>query len=135
MPKISDFAFNVQAESGGIWVKHPAGFRFKIARANNPDYEQMLLEEFIDHTPSRDEINDLLPRLISYTCLKDWREVLDPDCNEIPFSNDKAFEILSDKRYRAIFLWILQVAQDNNRYLEKNVESAEKNSVNASSGS
>lgn len=93
-------AFNAQRNdrtkfTEGAWVPM-MGAEFKLARAGNPDYEKALEESGYRKQEDPQDKMRALHQAVAIGILKDWRDVVDANGDEIPFTVDNAIEVLAD---------------------------------------
>jgi len=101
--KITKFKTDEAVEIAGQWVPIGEGAELKVARAGNKrareisaglraPYRQQARFGKLDDDLER----ELLARAMAKAILRDWRGLLDADGEEIPYSEDAAFELLHD---------------------------------------
>jgi len=140
MVKLSNLAVDSTASEEGVWAEYEAGIEFKIARLGNPRYQQELARLIgrLSKRGQRDWAGERLEKAqrpaVARHIIRDWRNVDDDDGNTIPYSPEKALEIISDPQYQPIYDWIMQVAQDEEEYRLSRVEEQAGNSNGTSSG-
>jgi len=115
--KLSEFKTPDDAVSGR-WFDVGEGLRLKIARAGHQRFEDCVHELMRPYTKKRRQgkvkqsvINEVTQKAMARTILLGWENLLDEDGKEIPYSEQKAYEILSQfhdffklvERYSAVF--------------------------------
>lgn len=134
MAKLSSLKNNVAAEVAGVWVPYAAGIEVKIARLGNPKYEAYLRKLSAPHTRQlRDgELDntvaeELTKRAMARHILLDWRGMEDDDGNEMVYSEQLAFEVLSNPEYRDFYRDIMEMANKRATFKEQEHVEAAKN--------
>lgn len=104
MAKISQFK-STSAEVEGVWVDAGAGLRLKIARAGNAAYEKILtrltrphIQRIRQNTFPDDEMKKLVWQAMGEAVLLDWENLDDEDGNPIPYSAEKATELITEHK-------------------------------------
>ena len=99
--KISNFKTDRTRETQGVWVDIGDGARLLIARLNNEHYKQVFLHvsrpykaQVRTGTMQEDLAEDLLCQCYSKAILLNWEGLQDDGGNEIPYSEEKAYELL-----------------------------------------
>jgi hypothetical protein len=135
MAGLLDFASDLNKEENGVWCQL-GDMSFLIARAGNERWKKRnrMLENQAygsmgrrkdKRSPEKD--TEILINCLAYTCVLDWKNVrFKADGDEIPFSHEKAFEILADKRFKELTDEILGIALDAERFMEEQIEEDEK---------
>lgn len=127
MGGLNSIAVDINAEDDGVW-NDLGDMSFLVARAGNDKWKVMhkRLEKQAYGTQLRkrgferdtDKDTKILIECLAYTCLLDWKNVT-LDGKEVPFSPEEAHSILSNKRFKRLTDFILEVALDEERYLEE----------------
>lgn len=127
MGGLNSIAVDINAEDDGVW-NDLGDMSFLVARAGNDKWKAMhkRLEKQAYGTQLRkrgferdtDKDTKILIECLAYTCLLDWKNVT-LDGKEVPFSPEEAHNILSNKRFKRLTDFILEVALDEERYLEE----------------
>ncbi|MAL98263.1 MAG: hypothetical protein CL583_07400 [Alteromonadaceae bacterium] len=81
--------------TAGTWVSM-LGAEFKIARAGNPEYEKALEASGYRKKEEPGEKLRALYSAVASGILRDWKDVVDAEGKEIPFSVENATEVLLD---------------------------------------
>lgn len=135
MAKLALIETDYASELKGRWFVHPVGYRFLLARYGNPRFEEAYLEalnpyiEKIRANASLTEEEDLavtLPCIARYVIL-DWSDIEDEAGNPIPYSPEKALEILSNPDLHEIRDWVKRKSSAIDGYRKKLNEEAVKN--------
>lgn len=123
MPALSKFKGNPEAENKGVWVDFGEGISFLIAKMNNTAYmaevRRLLRERRVQfrHDRVSDEDSEAITIKAAAKCiLLGWKNILDDDGKEIPYSAAKAYEILSDPHYRKIYVFIIDAATEERTF-------------------
>lgn len=103
MAKLRDITADRNKEVQGVWLPVGEGFDVKVARMPNPKFNARLQEL---GRPYRSQlrrgqydaatVEKLTTEAMAETVLLDWRGLEDDDGNPIPYSQQKAKELLSD---------------------------------------
>lgn len=143
--RISRFRTDATKENEGVWVPlgapdDPDGFQLKIARLGNPAYEEMLrkigkpyVRAIRMGTADPKVIADLQKKAMAKHVLKDWKGLQDDDGNPIPYSVEKAYELMST--LPDFFDLVYSLAQEQDLFRAQLQEDSAKNSETASAGS
>lgn len=100
--KLSKIKKDVAASEAGVWVnKVLDDLDVKICSAGNRKYLDCLRQLMKPYQRSYKSMDDsvfleIQNKAISKFILVDWRNLQDEEGNEIPYSSDKAYEILQD---------------------------------------
>ena len=108
--KLSTIQQNVEAAEEGVWIEEVyEGLSVKVARNGNRAASKLTKALFKPHQAqyerNKSSVSDKIFEGIQLTVLcqaliKDWKGLEDDEGNEIPFSPEKAREILSDDANR-----------------------------------
>lgn len=100
------FAWNTETQTEGLWREIDDGAaKLKIARFNNPEHQAYLrqlreenakLLENPDSEESQTKLGEIANKAMAAHILKDWEGIQDEEGNEIAFSEDAAYQLLSD---------------------------------------
>lgn len=131
MGTLSNFKTDLKkAHEEGVEVEIGKGFFITLMRINNPDY-QSYISQHLQGKSKRinnqewgvlEEAKPILKKACALTIVKGWRGMTDRDNNEIPFSEDKAVEILTDLAFEDLYDVIIDLASDAATYREKAFE-------------
>lgn len=86
---------DVSKFTAGTWVSI-FGAEFKVARAGNPEYEKALEASGYRKQEEPEGKLRALYSAVAEGILKGWRDVVDAEGKEIPFSIENATEVLLD---------------------------------------
>lgn len=124
---------DLELEQGGVWVSYAGtDFECRIARIGNPDFEskarelrqqakiQMLIDGKTDEKTAADQLKTLLP-IVADHILLDWRGLTSKG-EPVPYSKEKAVELLGRRDLRDWYIWILAVANDAERFRRASTE-------------
>lgn len=138
--KISTFKTNEQREQEGVWEDAGGGLRLKVARLGNLRYEEYLRQtgkpyarQMRHGTVDNKVLEDLIRQAMARHVLLDWENLDDEQGNPIPYSHEKALELLT--KYRDFHQMVLEIAQDARLFKEQDLEEARGNSAAVSAGS
>lgn len=133
--RLSSLKTDKKKEVDGVWCNSQFGFKYLIARMNNSAHRRYLQENI---RPSQlllsvDKQEDLTKEAISRFVLLDWKEVVDDQDKEIPYTPEigqKTFE-----EYPDIYLEVLNFASSIDLFREDGFEDNAGNLKSVSSGS
>jgi len=105
--KLSSIAIDSDKSENGIWkeVALGTGFECLIARHTNSRFRAELERRLMDITresskePTAKQYSDATLKAFCSHILLDWRGIEDDDDQPIPYSSEKAYEILSNPEY------------------------------------
>lgn len=127
MVTLGNIALDVKASNEGIWADYVPGFGLRIARWNNPAHVVRLNEvvrPFRGRKMTDEEGERLSAEAMCGSVLLDWRGLEESTGGPaIPFSVEKAVEILTDPRYRALADFVSNVARNEANYREESLAS------------
>ncbi len=146
--KLSKYKTDTNAAKEGVWVTMEGTFEIKIARSNSPKFQtffqkhargkgRRFLKGAAKGSLDSDSIEALKPVMkeAAARCLiVDWRGLQEEDGSEIPYSEEKAVEILINPEYEDLFNDVLEAAQDQELYRAEEDASDAGNSSNSSPG-
>lgn len=134
---LKNLAVDTTVEIEGVWHEVDAGFRVKVARMNNPEYVRVFnrlsapyRQAAVAGTLSEEKKAMLAAEAIARTILLNW-ESLYIDDEEIPYSIEKAQEILRDPQYSPFFTLVMQFAQENETFRQQEIETELEESPSA----
>ncbi len=120
--KLHSVKGNVTKMEDGVWEKIADDFEVRVAHQNTPAYTAFLHKNarghgraFLKGTLDAKAIEAITPLIKEATArylLLDWKGLQDDNGEEIPFSTDKAVEILTDQAYQSLFTMITEISQD-----------------------
>lgn len=100
------FAWNTEAQTEGLWREIDDGAaKLKIARFNHPEHQAYLrrlreenakLLENPDSEESQTKLNEIASKAMAAHILKDWEGIQDEEGNDLPYSEEAAYQLLSD---------------------------------------
>jgi hypothetical protein len=134
MGKLSSVKMDIKKVADGIWQDYRAGMRLLIAHINNPAYAQCLtalqrpyLRQIRTGTLENSIATALTCKAVAKHILVGWENVNNDDGNPIPYSSDKAFEIISDPAYSELYNFVLETAVNAELYRAEVQEDSAKN--------
>lgn len=141
MARLSSLRSDLTKEKVGVWVAWELGIRFRIARMNNPSYDEAVREALRPHRDrirrgvmDEREIERLSLQAVGTHILTGWENVEGDDGMSIPYSPEKAVEILGDARYREVYDFVVDVSRRSALYRVQEREDDLGNSQPASAG-
>lgn len=121
-------------KASGIWVEYSLDIKLKIASLRNKGYQAFIRKEGkeyqvqIAHGVLNDEaLEPIFIRALAKHVLVDWKNIEDDDGSPIPYSQEKAEEILANPEYRDLLDFVMATAQDRERYRVEVDEAIEGN--------
>ena len=132
--KISKLRTNDKKELEGIWVDYSAGMRVKVARMSNRNYVDFMRKISKPHRrrQRREELptetyESLIRQAVAKCILLGWENMEDDEGVNIPYSHDKALEIL--KLYPDFCNDIVDMSSDAEHFREQDEldDDSEKN--------
>lgn len=135
MAKLSTFKANLRLEEGGIWTNF-GGIRFLIARMGNPKYtaeiRRLTKAKAMTEGLNRNDIDvetlqGLSDEAFAATCILDWDGMEDDNGISIPYSKEKALEIIRNPEYHELYTFFQQVATNAAGYKEQQQAADTKN--------
>lgn len=118
----------------GVWVNYELDIRLKIARLGNQNYQKYVqqlsrphLQRMRGKAPNTDLIKEITKQAVSHCILLGWEHIQDDKGKDIPYSPEKALELLSDPRFEDLYMFILEIAQDAELYRQEIQKDSEKN--------
>lgn len=131
--KISQFATNAQKEKEGAWVDAGGGLRLKIARLGNSDYEEHLRKlskpysrQIRMNTIENEVLETVIRKATAKYILLDWENLTDDDDKPIPYSEAKAYELLTE--YRDFMKMVTELAGEVELFRQDDFKEVEGNS-------
>jgi hypothetical protein len=123
MAKLSSIAIDTKKSIDGVWCPLYDGIELKIARINNPDYEkyrEKLNEPFLRQIRAsiidKGVMADLTKQAVAKCVLIDWKNIEDEVGQPIPYSYEKALEILRNPAYVQLADFVMAKACDYELY-------------------
>lgn len=130
--KISTFKTNAASEQEGVWVDIGSGAKIKVARMNNFAYEDEIRRLGKPHlrairlgTLDHETLEKITIKAFSLHILKDWHGLDDDDGKPIPFSPEKAEELMTE--HRDFYRMVQEFANEQDLYRKAETEDAEGN--------
>lgn len=137
MAKLNELKTDVKKETNGMWLDFALGIRLKIARARNPNYQELLRELTEPHRSDlrKDQVEqkvidataDILKQVRAKTILLDWENIEDEKGVEIPYSPEKALEFFRDPELKDFYSFVVISSEDRDNFKKNLVEDSEKN--------
>lgn len=122
------------------WVDY-SGIQFKIARIPNPRFEEYLAgikgaqgRKLREGTLEFRESSKLNRDVVGRFVILDWKDMQDDDDKEIPYSKEKALEIVHDDRYYDLYLFLQEAARDLDTFRAEQEAESLGNSNGSSAG-
>ncbi len=142
MARLTSVRTDTKKCNEGIWQHFDNGIEFLIGKKPNTAYSEKLAllskpyKELIRRQQlPREQDEALTLQAVCGTVVLDWKNIEDDKGVTIPFSEEKALEILSDPLYADVYNWILLISHSSALFrMEEEVDEA-KNSVITSPGS
>jgi hypothetical protein len=132
--RLSSLKVDTAKSEEGVWFPFGEDFEVKVARIGNPKYQSYITKMSKPHVRSirRQGIaSEMLKKIQRQATAKflllDWRGLHDDNGEEIPYSEAKALEILSNPQYPEFYDIVLECAQDNEMFRSEDEADAEKN--------
>lgn len=134
MAKFSEFTTNQSKEIEGVMVEVPGSdLKLKIGRITNPMYETHLrklsrpyVTSIRKGTIDQKVMEDLMAKAMSHHVLLGWENLQDEKGAPIPYSQGKAYELLSTSR--DFFKLVLEYANDMEMFRDHDHEELKGNS-------
>lgn len=135
MPSISRFATDTKKEKEGVWCDAGAGLRVLIRRINNPDSQAYLrryartLGRALKHGSADEsttkQVEDISKVNIAKNVLVGWENLQDEEGVNIPYSSDKALDLLNS--YPDFLTMVLEFAGDADLFRTESIEDVKGN--------
>jgi hypothetical protein len=129
------FAWNTETQTEGLWREIDDGAaKLKIARFNNPEHQAYLrrlreenakLLENPDSEESQTKLNEIASKAMAAHILKDWEGIQDEEGNDLPYSKEAAYQLLSD--YEEFSNLVFSLSTDVEQYRKYKEADAVKN--------
>jgi len=122
MPKLSSVRTNVEKAEKGVWTEYE-GIRLLVARYNNAAHKRAIAEGSKPHLEriraGDSDLNLTIQReAMAGTVLLGWDKLEDDDGKPIPFSQEKALEILKDPRLADLHEHVMAQAMAQRNFRE-----------------
>lgn len=130
--KLSAFKTNLESSEQGQWVALGSdNAKVKVARIGNKQYQAFIkkaTKPYAAAMRSKAGISDevfekIIAEAMADSILLDWRGIKDDEGNDIPYSKQKALEILTDPAYKDFAELISSLANEAETF--RDVEVAE----------
>jgi hypothetical protein len=139
--KLSTLVSDKEKTTSGVWCEFCEGLDFKIARMNNPEFRKYVSN--LSRGSNRNSLRriqrgdteatlELTLKAMAKHILVGWRGLEDDEGNEIPYSSQKAEEILKDSQ--EVYEFVELNAMDAELFKKEDDENAAKNLGNGSGG-
>lgn len=133
MGLLAELASDVSKEQEGVWVTYPnTDIEFKIARLNNPAHikqSKKIARKF--KNAGFTETKLLMAPSVAKNVLVGWKNLSEPNEKgkivEIPYSAEKALEILRKPEMGNIYDFILEESNDQENYRLETLEEKKGN--------
>ena len=139
--ELQDYIRDEKLESEGVWFSIDSTTRIKVARAFTQKYGKVLRNEMkpyryaLDHGMLNEEkSSQIMAKVMAECVLMDW-EGLTLNGEEVPYSTEKAYEILKDPQFRDFLRMVDEMSKDSAAFRESAMQEKAKNSVSTSDGS
>lgn len=137
--KISAFRTDENLEVEGVWVDLGDGGKVKVARLGNPQHRKVSQALGRPHQAQiragrlKPEVAEKLGiQATAQAILLDWEGIEDDDGKLIPYSQEKALELLTElKDFRDT---VLEIAGEMETFRAQEIEESVGNSASASAG-
>lgn len=140
--KLSSIKQDQEKSENGVWVPFTDGLKILIARAGNAECKKMTarlqkpLEKRIRKGLVEDSVlSDIAKKVTAKHIILDWENLEDDDGEEIPYSPEKAYELISDPENEIFYNWVLEASVDEMNFRKESKEDELGNSQAASNGS
>lgn len=139
--ELSELAQDIDLEEEGVDVELPCGATVKVARLNNSKARartDRLMARFRHLTragkdvPAKEQ-RRIVIEVIAHDVLKGWS--LAEDGKPVPYTPERAIEIMSDEKFRDFFDEVREAAQYRETFVRQEVEDGAKNSRRPPAGS
>ena len=135
MPKLDSARVDNRLETDGVWMTHPLGYRFRIARSGNDRFMERVRElrqpwlsliEGGGDIP-RGENSRIISEAGADFILVGWEEVLDGAEKPIPYSHEASLKLLTDPQLHDLSEWIWNRSRGMESYRLNGIASAKGN--------
>lgn len=122
------FKTNKQAEREGIWVELPEAANadgtipaFLIARVDTFNVEhsaetERLSAKYDGRKMTREQSIEVTRKAFIKCGVRNWRNIQNDEGHEISFSTQNAFELLEDEEMNDLYLKLVVIGNDANKY-------------------
>ncbi len=124
---LSKIALDLTRVVDGTWVQIDDVTSIKVARTNNPNYSKMLQKGLTPYagkhkTPPEGAMDDLLTKCLVETVLMDWKGLTIDGVSEVPYSKEKAYELLSDRSLVEFREAVVGAASDADNFRKQEID-------------
>ena len=127
--KLSAMRTDSTKEVEGAWIDCEEGLRLKIARHGNVKYDEAIRtlsvpyqRRLMNNTLSQATMEEIECKAMANHILKGWENLQDDDGKEIPYTPEKAFELLTT--VRDFFKMVRALAQNADNYRTEVIKEA-----------
>lgn len=134
MAGLDSFAVDVNAEEEGLWDS-VGDMEFLVARIYNSKWRKLQdkLERSAyghnyrnpDYEKDNDKQEQIIAKCMAETVILDWKNVT-LGGKEIPYSKEKCFEIISDRRYKLLTAALFNIAANQERFKSDLIQEDQK---------
>ena len=114
----------------GVWRYYDDETSFKICKWQNAEYQAALRKALSPHKQgirvakmSEKRLIETERKVMAKTILVGWKNLTDGD-KEVPYSVEKAYELLSDPRYSEIEMFVREIALTEANYRREELNEA-----------
>lgn len=129
-----NYAVDTSKEESGVWQDFEGDISVCIRRLNSEIAVKAREEAEKPHRVRArnkdlsDDINeDIATRQLAYGVIADWKGITDDKGEEIPYSGDTAYELLSDPELKDFRVMVFQYAADRTAFKKELDEDSVKN--------
>jgi hypothetical protein len=125
--KLSLLATDLEKEQSGVWVKYRnTEVQFKIARAGSEEFQAACRKARLAHKIqaedaeiSEDENRAIIAPVLAKHILKDWKNIEDDDGTPIPFTEQRAAEMLAQPEFKDVVAAIMLESASADNFRKK----------------
>ena len=128
MAELDSIRIDLKMSEEGRWVDFDGDIKLLIARKPNPRYEDVLhaLVEKHGRAVTNDDDMDMTRQAVARCVLLGWKNLTEGG-KEIPYSPEKALELLRDPSLRDLYEFVLVSAHSREAYRKQTVKQQAKN--------
>lgn len=122
---INQLRMDSDKEQKGVWFDYIGDIKLKIARTGNPNYRAAMTElnagdlDVLQIGDTQSKQLDLVQmKIASKALLVGWQNLTGDDNVEIPYSEEKAFELLSDPELGHLYDFVIVSSSNLERFLQ-----------------
>jgi len=129
--KLFKIQTDINKSHNGVSIQYPGtDFHVGIRRGDNPRFEEAVRDLRMEsqgkklltgELNSREALNIMAPAVARHIIV-DWKNLADNDGNPIPYSPQKAMEILQDPESTDLYLWVMKQANDPSNFRKQQAE-------------